>query len=48
VSRRCETRDDVLADVVGPMVNKIVRVTGYWRSRANGRLRFQLEDIDLA
>jgi len=48
--QRCETPEDVLDDVVGPMVNKQVRVTGYWESPRDPRRRrvFRLRDIELA
>jgi len=46
-AQRCETPVDVLDDVVGPMVNKNVSITGYW-SRKRGTRRFFLDDIELA
>lgn len=44
--QKCITRDDVLDDVVGPMVNRKVVVRGSWRQTA-GTKRFLLREIDL-
>ncbi|MCY1042697.1 hypothetical protein OV208_15335 [Corallococcus sp. bb12-1] len=41
--QRCETRENVLDDVVGPMVNRRVLIHGVW---IRGRSRFQVIDID--
>jgi len=46
-AQRCLTREDVLDDVVGPMVNKRVRIVGHWEM-FRGRKVFRLEDIDFA
>jgi hypothetical protein len=46
-AQRCETPEDVLDDVVGPMVNKNVKIAGFW-SRKRGNRRFFLDDIELA
>jgi hypothetical protein len=45
-SQRCEAKDDVLDDVVGPMVNRRVVVRGVWR-HSRGRRKFYLRDIEL-
>jgi hypothetical protein len=44
VRQRCETRGDVLDDVVGPMVNRAVVVRGVW---TGGRTNFVVHDIEL-
>lgn len=45
--RQCETPASVLDDVVGPMVNRRVRLRTEEISRASGRPRSKLLDIDL-
>lgn len=44
---KCDTVPDMLDDVVGPMVNNMVTVSGPLRTRY-GRERLLVEDIDLA
>ena len=46
VVQKCETREDVLDDVVGPMVNKRVVATGRWVTR-RGKQAFLMHDLEL-
>lgn len=46
--RRCQTRPEMLDDVVGPMVNQVVEVRGPMRRAAGGVDRLHVEDIELA
>jgi hypothetical protein len=46
IRQRCDIEHEVLDDVVGPMVNQHVVVSGRWESTPR-RTRFRLFDIEL-